>query len=160
MKEVLPLMRQPVAKILTRLILYGLVALFGQLGVEQFEAGNEAAALGLAGADLLLLVVGVLIDRYHHKKDTALGATNAAMLRFPPGHVPILILCLSGAVLLAGCGGFSQSQALQLGVMRQFRAEMVAYHEKVKTQIEGDKTNALTIAWKWSLEQATTSRRW
>jgi len=78
MQMIQEMMRKPLAKILTRAVVYGLGALLAVAGVQdaQAEAAGLAAPIaeGLAGA--ILLIAGALLDRWHHRKD--LGAAVAA----------------------------------------------------------------------------------
>jgi len=69
------LARRPVVKVLTRLVLYGLVAVFawaageGVVGADQLRLPAEAIAEGLAS--LVFLGLAVVLDRWHHRKDRA-----------------------------------------------------------------------------------------
>jgi dihydrodipicolinate synthase/N-acetylneuraminate lyase len=73
---VLPLLRRPLAKKLTRLITYGLgLLLAGSAGADLANTNPEAAkAAELAGeamAGVLLIAAGAAMDRLHHRLDTA-----------------------------------------------------------------------------------------
>jgi hypothetical protein len=61
------------------------------------------------------------------------------------------------SALAAGCNvpdAIQRSQRLQLDAMVQYRTEMAAYHEKVKTRLVADKRRELDVALAASLAQA------
>jgi len=68
--KIIELLRKPVAKIITRLILYGLVALFAKLGIDKANANETATALGEGLTSLVLFTLAAWIDKKHHDKDT------------------------------------------------------------------------------------------
>ena len=79
MKLVVQVIRKPVVKVLTRAILYGLMALFAALSVETYadEAAPVAEALAEGVFAVGCLIAGALIARWHHRKDRAEPATPA-----------------------------------------------------------------------------------
>jgi uncharacterized membrane protein YqjE len=60
-------LREPIIKILTRLILYGLTSLFAWIGVTEAETTITQVASGLAV--LIFLGVAQYLDRLHNKWD-------------------------------------------------------------------------------------------
>ena len=86
------LARRPLVKVLTRLILYGLVAVFawaaGENAVAEDQLRLPAEAIAEALASLAFLALAVVLDRWHHRKDRAeppppaAGATDGLEPRF------------------------------------------------------------------------------
>ncbi len=70
MENLVQLLRGPTAKIITRVIIYGLAVVLGKLGVDAAQIEGPAAAIGDAAAAIILVVLGAIIDRWHHKQDT------------------------------------------------------------------------------------------
>jgi hypothetical protein len=69
----------------------------------------------------------------------------------------LLIGAFLAALAASGCGtpdAIRRSQQLQLDTMVQYRAEMVAYHEKVRTRLAADKRQELDAALAAALAQA------
>jgi hypothetical protein len=72
-------------------------------------------------------------------------------------HVGLIAAAGLFALAAAGCGtpdALQRSQRLQLDAMVQYRTEMAAYHEKVKTRLVADKRRELDAALTASLTQA------
>lgn len=75
----------------------------------------------------------------------------------PIQRITLVLLAAVVLALAAGCGApaaVQKSQELQLAAMVQYRDEMAAYHEKVKTQLAAEKHGQLDAALAASLAQA------
>ena len=66
--EIIGFFRKPLTKIITRAVVYGLTAWMGLTAAEAEGAGVQLAA-GLGA--LACLGIAAIVDRFHHKKDTA-----------------------------------------------------------------------------------------
>lgn len=66
MEPITAIIRQPIIKISTRMILYGLTTYLGMAAVEAEEA---AVQLGTGGGAVIVFLIGALIDKWHNKKD-------------------------------------------------------------------------------------------
>jgi len=71
MDAIIQTLRKPVAKIVTRLILYGLVVIFGQAAAtdETIIAGAGQLGDGLVAVAVSLLII--VIEKRHHDADIA-----------------------------------------------------------------------------------------
>lgn len=67
--KIIVLVRKPLTKIITRLVGYGLVALFGSFSIEASETEASAEAVGSGIVSIIILIASVLIDWWHHKQD-------------------------------------------------------------------------------------------
>jgi len=140
-----------IARILTGLLTYGLGAVLIWLaakGVILSDADQQwlkdavpAAAMAVAG--VLAVVVGVLWSRYIKPRWDRWTGKPAVLLIF---LLPLVV----------GCGGaFQDSQNVQVLAMGQFRDEMIAFETKALEQIRKDKAQAIDLAWRWDLAEAT-----
>lgn len=73
MASIIQVFRKPLAKIITRAVLYGLTS---WLGVSAAQADEPATKVAEGVAALLLLIATGLLDRWHHKKDTDLDENS------------------------------------------------------------------------------------
>jgi hypothetical protein len=64
-------LRNPLAKLITRAVGYGLAVVYARAGIESAEAGADAAALSeaIVAAVMALLTAGA--DLLHHRADRA-----------------------------------------------------------------------------------------
>jgi len=67
-EQITQLARPLLVKVLTRLVLYALTA---WLGLTAVEATDTATQVGTGLGAILALLLGVLVDRWHQKKDRA-----------------------------------------------------------------------------------------
>ena len=67
-EQLTELARPLLVKVVTRLVLYALTA---WLGMAAVEATDTATQLGSGLGAILALLLGILVDRWHQKKDRA-----------------------------------------------------------------------------------------
>ena len=67
--KIIVLVRKPLTKIITRLVGYGLVVLFGSFSIEASETEASAKAIGSGIASIVILFASAAIDWWHHKQD-------------------------------------------------------------------------------------------
>ena len=70
-EQLIKFFRKPLAKIITRIVGYGLAALFGALGLKANGMSEPAEQIGFGLAAVILLVVTGYIDKKHDKADKA-----------------------------------------------------------------------------------------
>ena len=61
--------RAPIVKIVTRVVLYGVSAICGTAVVSAAEANEISSNVGTAIGGAVALIIAILIDRWHNKKD-------------------------------------------------------------------------------------------
>jgi len=150
MDGVLKALRSPVAKWITRGLLYGLGAIFLKLGVDPPEGVDEqAASAAEAIVGILMMVAAAVIDYVHHKKD--LAEPPKGFVRLP---MLLLLALVPVLVLAAGCDMATRdAQLLQVEAMKQIRGEWFNYHRTMSGQIRSDKTQLLDLAFAVDLER-------
>ena len=73
MAQLSDVLRKPLVKVITRLVLYGLAAILAKLGADAATSESASAAEAIADGVVSagLLVAGAALDRWHHRKDLA-----------------------------------------------------------------------------------------
>jgi len=115
------------------------------LGLDADQSAAIAVAIVAAG---VAIIAGIAVE--DHGTKSAGGGPPVAML---------LVLALGLAVAAGGCQqSYVSSQMAQLAAMKQVRIEMEGYHEQVLVQIQADKEQAISFAWKLDLKDATDAQ--
>jgi len=123
MDAVLKAMRTPLAKWITRLLLYGVGLLVALMGMEvPEEAETQAGQIGEAAAGLLMILAGMGIDYLHHRTDKrempdlGRGARRGAARM---STLLLLALAAAGAGIGVGCQDLRPPETLAAQYWRE-----------------------------------------
>ncbi len=70
MEKLIPLLRSPIGKIVTRALLYCILPLLAWLGVDASGVDAEVAKIADGVSMIICFCLAGLVDRWHHRKDT------------------------------------------------------------------------------------------